>query len=76
MASDLRDLNGDTKLLTARMVGCTKSKKCSMEQVSARIGQTNPVARNKVFTLFGEGGADIGPPTGLIPDKTIRKITH
>ena len=79
VASDLRDLNGDTKLFTALVTvpGTHKVKVLYGTGLgTALIGQTNPAVANKVLTLFGEGGADIGPPTILILDKSIRDVVR
>ena len=39
--------------------------------ITARIGQTSPIA-NKILTLYGEGGPNIGPSKTLVLDATIR----
>ena len=38
---------------------------------TARIGQTSPIA-DKLLTLYGEGGPDIGPSQTLVLDSTVR----
>ena len=39
--------------------------------ITARIGQTSPIA-NKILTLYGEGGPNIVPSKTLVLDATIR----
>ena len=72
--TDLRDLNADTSQFTALIAvpGTHKVKLLyGMGIGTAAIGQTSPIA-NKVLTLYGEGGFDIGPPTVLMLDSTVR----
>jgi len=71
---DLRDLNGENTIFMAiiMVIGTQKVKVIyGMGRGTAQIGQVSPVA-NKMLSLFGEGGADLGTPQVIVLPDDIR----